>query len=350
MISFEADLFRREIMAQKRKDIIAITLGDINGVGPEVVIKALSDQRIVNHLTPVIIGSTDVINFYRKRLKIDDFNMHVIQPGQEPHPKRINVVECWSEKVEVNPGEANTAIGELAYQALEKATDLAKTGKVDAIVTGPINKATIQSDEFKFPGHTEYFANKFEGKALMFMISGSLRVAVATGHVSIKDAPALINRELIEKSLKNIKKSLIQDFGIAKPKIAVMGLNPHAGEDGLLGREELDVILPVISNFKENGDLVFGPFPADGFFGTGSYKNYDAVLAMYHDQGLVPFKSLSFGEGVNFSANLSVVRTSPDHGTAYDIAGKNLASASSMREAIYLAHDILGKRAEFEDK
>lgn len=333
-------------MAKKKKHVIAITLGDINGVGPEVVIKALADQRILNHITPVIFGSSKTISYYRKQLKIDDFSFHHLTEGQAPNPKRINLVECWDDTAEIKVGEASTEAGEKALLALEKACDFLQQGFVDAVVTAPINKSTIQSDKFNFPGHTEYFGAKFNGDPLMFMISESLRIAVVTGHVPIKEANALITTDRIEKSLESIKKSLINDFGISKPKIAVLGFNPHAGEDGLLGKEENEVIIPSIKDFKNKGNLVYGPFPADGFFGSGNYKKYDAILAMYHDQGLIPFKSLSFGTGINYTANLTVVRTSPDHGTGYDIAGKNIASETSLRNAIFLAHDILNSRKE----
>ena len=333
-------------MSKNKKHVIAITLGDINGVGPEVVIKALADQRILNHIIPVIFGSSKTISYYRKQLKVDDFSVFNLTQGQEPNPKRINLVECWDDTAEINVGEASTEAGEKAFLALEKASEFLLQGSVDAIVTAPINKATIQSDTFDFPGHTEYFGAKFNGNPLMFMISDNLRIAVVTGHIPIKEANSLITSERIEKALESIKKSLINDFGISKPKIAVLGFNPHAGEDGLLGTEEKDVIIPTIKDFKNKGNLVYGPFPADGFFGSGNYKKYDAVLAMYHDQGLIPFKSLSFGTGINYTANLSVVRTSPDHGTGYDIAGKNLASETSLRNAIFLAHDILNNRIE----
>ena len=333
-------------MAKKNKHVIAITLGDINGVGPEVVIKALADQRILNHVVPVIFGSSKTISYYRKQLKIDEFSFYQLNDGQEPNPKKINLVECWDEVAEIKVGKASAEAGEKALQALEKAAKFLEQGLVDAIVTAPINKAAIQSDKFDFPGHTEYFGAKFSGSPLMFMISDSLRIAVVTGHVPIKEANSLITKDRIEKSLESIKKSLINDFGISKPKIAVLGFNPHAGEDGLLGKEENEVIIPTVKDFKNKGNLVFGPFPADGFFGSGNYKKYDAILAMYHDQGLIPFKSLSFGNGINYTANLTVVRTSPDHGTGYDIAGKNIASETSLRNAIYLPHDILNNRQE----
>lgn len=333
-------------MSRKRKNRLAITPGDINGIGPEVVIKGLSDNRVLNHFTPIIFASSKVLSYYRKLLKVEDFSTFTLSEGQEPNPKRINLVEIDHEPPEIRLGAAHEDAGTFAFKCLEKANEYIEKGWVDAVVTGPINKATIQSDQFNFPGHTEYFGNRFNGTPLMFMIAGDLRVAVVTGHLALKDASSQISREKLEKAIKNIQKSLRQDFAIAKPKIAVLGLNPHAGEEGLLGKEEKEIIKPVIEQCKENGELVFGPFPADGFFGKSTYKKYDAILAMYHDQGLIPFKSLSFGEGVNFTANLKVVRTSPDHGTAYDIAGKGVASESSFRAALYLAHDILNSRAD----
>jgi 4-hydroxythreonine-4-phosphate dehydrogenase len=335
-------------MAKKRKDIIGITIGDPNGIGVEVILKALSDQRIFNHLTPIVFGSTKTISFYRKELKLEDVSTFTIKEDQDPHLKRINIVDCWSEDVEVKVGQADSEAGKNAYLALEKANEWYKAGKVDAIVTAPINKASIQSEEFDFPGHTEYFGNRYEGDPLMFMIAGDLRIAVFTGHMSLKEVSGHLSREKLKKRIEIIMGSLKKDFGIHKPKLAVLGLNPHAGEEGLLGQEEKDIIAPVIEDCKNNGNLVFGPYPADGFFGSSNYKKYDGVLAMYHDQGLIPFKSISFGSGVNFTANLPIVRTSPDHGTAFDIAGKDKASETSMRAAIYLAHDILKNRSEQE--
>jgi len=333
-------------MAKNRQQVIGITLGDINGVGPEVVIKALSDNRILNQLTPVIFGSAATISYYCKHLKIDDFSVHQLGDGLEPNPKKVNIVDCWQDDGEIRPGEATKESGSKALLALERACDFLEKGQIDGIVTAPINKATIQSENFNFPGQTEYFGAKFDSDPLMFMISENLRIAVASGHVQLKDVSQHITPELMVNSIEMITKSLKIDFSITKPKIAVLGLNPHSGEDGLLGKEEKEIIEPVIKRFKEEGALVFGPFSADGFFGSGAPKKYDAVLAMYHDQGLIPFKSLSFGLGINFTANLKVVRTSPDHGTGYDIAGKGIASETSLRSAIYLAVDILNNRNE----
>ncbi len=333
-------------MSKKDKPVIGISIGDINGIGPEIIIKALADQRVLRHLTPVIFGSSKTISYYRKLLKIDDFSVFHLKEGQEPNPKRVNIIECWEDVVEIHAGSPAEETGRKAIVALNKATDALASGSVDAVVTAPLNKATAQADNFRFPGHTEYLGEKFGANPLMFMVSDNLRIAVATGHVPVKEVAGLITKESLTKKISSMKKSLVRDFGLSKPKIAVLGLNPHAGEEGLLGQEEAEVILPVIKEFKHKGDLVFGPFPADGFFGSGNYKKYDGILAMYHDQGLIPFKSLSFGSGVNFTANLPVVRTSPDHGTGYDLAGKGVAAEGSLRSALYLAVDILKNRAE----
>lgn len=323
------------------RPVIGITLGDINGIGAEVIIKALSDARILNMITPVIYGSVKVLSYYRKMLENNDFNFGHIKNLDQINRKRINVINCWTEIVEINAGTEDRETGKYAFMALKDAVKDLKAGKIDALVTGPINKNTIQSDEFKFPGHTEYLAGEIgKGKSLMTMVSATMKIGVATGHIPLKDVNKAITSELIEEKLRIFQESLKKDFNILKPRIAVLGLNPHAGEAGLLGDEEEKVIMPAIAEFKKKGNLVYGPFPADGFFGDGSYARYDGILAMYHDQGLVPFKALSFETGVNFTAGLSKIRTSPDHGTAYSIAGKGTASEASMREAIYLAADI----------
>lgn len=331
----------------KQKPLIGITLGDVNGIGPEVVIKALNNNKMTKHLTPVIYGSPKVLSFYKKQLNIDQFNYTPIKDLKQVYHRKVNILECWDEMIEIKPGEDNVTGGKYAYISLEKATQDLKEGKIAALVTAPINKHNIQNESFTFPGHTEYLTEKANAKdSLMFMIADNLRVGVVTGHIPLKDVPAAMTREAIDKKLKMMLNSLKKDFGLAKPKIAVMGLNPHAGENGLLGSEEKEIIIPAIENQKEKGNLVFGPFPADGFFGSGQQSKFDAVLAMYHDQGLTPFKSLSFSNGVNFTAGLPFVRTSPDHGTAYSIAGKNKADEASMRTAIFAALDISNNRKE----
>lgn len=337
-------------MGKKYKNVIGITMGDLNGVGPEIIINALSDGRILNHLIPVIFGSSKVISYYRRMLKVNDFPLFIMRGNQKPNPKRVNLVECWEDNVEMNVGVANKIAGEKAAKALEVASEYLEKGFINGIVTGPINKSTIQSENFDFPGHTEYFGSRFNGTPMMFMVTGDLRVAVLTGHIPLKDVAAAITHENITSRIHKIKESLINDFDIPKPKIAVLGLNPHAGENGLLGKEDEEVLTPVIKEQKKSGHLVYGPFPADGFFGSGTYKKYDAILAMYHDQGLIPFKTLSFGNGVNFTAGLSIVRTSPDHGTAYNIVGKGLASADSLRSALYMANDIISNRNNENDE
>lgn len=329
------------------KPRIGITLGDINGIGPEVVIKALNDPRLINIFTPVVYGSTKVLSFYRKALKIDDFNYSQVKEDRGFHPRRINVINCWKDMMNIEVGAETSEGGTSAFLALEKATDDLKTGAIDALVTAPINKNNIQREDFQFPGHTEYLAHKFNiQESLMMMVSGQLRVGVATGHIPLQQVSQALTKDLLQRKIKLMIKSLKNDFGIGKPKIAVLGLNPHAGEEGLLGREENEMIIPLMNELKEKGNLIFGPFPSDGFFGLATYKKFDGVMAMYHDQGLAPFKALAFESGVNFTAGLPVIRTSPDHGTAYNIAGKDQANESSMREAIYLALDVLKSRKE----
>lgn len=327
--------------------IVGISLGDFNGIGTEVTIKALADKRMLNMMTPIIFGSSKVVSFYRKALNQDDsFNFMTIKSLDEIAFGKVNVINCWNQ-VLVEPGKVTPEAGEAAWLALKNATQALKEDQIDAIVTAPINKHNIQSEEFKFAGHTEYFAQTFEVKEmLMMMVHEQLRVGVATGHIPLSEVSNQLTRDLIRRKLKVMEESLKLDFGILKPKIAVLGLNPHAGEDGLLGSEEQEIIKPVIQELKEEGKLIFGPFPADGFFGINMQRKFDGVLAMYHDQGLVAFKTLAFEQGVNFTAGLPVVRTSPDHGTAYDIAGKGEASEVSMREALYLACDVIKARSE----
>ncbi len=335
-------------MTQIQKPRIGITLGDYNGVGPEVVIKALADNRLLNLVTPVIYGSGKVISFYKKLLNIEEFNFSQVRNKGQFAPKSINVVNSWGDDAgEIMPGKASKESGKAAFIALKQASEELKEGVIDALVTAPIDKHTIHSDEFPFKGHTEFLTQFFEApESLMFMISEKLRVGLVTEHIPVKDIAAAITKEKIEAKLKVMDASLRKDFGIMKPKIAVLGLNPHAGDNGLLGLEEEQIIRPLINDQKNKGRLVFGPFPADGFFAAGTYLKYDGILAMYHDQGLVPFKSVAFEDGVNFTAGLPVVRTSPDHGTAYAIAGKNQAHEGSMREAIYKAAEIFKHRNE----
>ncbi|MGX7687275.1 4-hydroxythreonine-4-phosphate dehydrogenase PdxA [Flectobacillus roseus] len=333
---------------EHQKPVIGITLGDYNGVGPEVILKALASNRILKICTPVIYGSQRVLSYYRKVLDLKDWTLHSIPAIQQINYKVTNVITCWDDKqTDVEPGKVTPEAGAAALACLQKATQDLKDGHIQAIVTAPINKYNIQSEEFKFPGHTEFFTSAFEAKdSLMFLVSEQIRVGVVTGHIPLGRVRSQVTPERISQKLTMMLESLTNDFGIQKPKVAVLGLNPHAGEDGLLGSEEKDVITPVLEQFKQNGNLVFGPFPADGFFGNMQHRHFDAILAMYHDQGLIPFKYIAFENGVNFTAGLPVVRTSPDHGTAYGIAGKNTASESSMLQAIYTAIDVVKNRKE----
>jgi 4-hydroxythreonine-4-phosphate dehydrogenase len=330
------------------KPVIGITLGDYNGIGPEVILKALEGNQLAKLCTPIVYGSLRVLNQYRNLFEMKDWTLHGIQRPEQANPKLANVITCWHDhQTEIAPGQITAEAGQGSLSSLKRAVEDLRAGKIQAIVTGPINKDNIQSDEFKFPGHTEYFAQSFEvDEALMFMVAGDLRVGVLTGHIPLEQVKSQITAEKLNLKIEQILKSLKNDFGIKKPRLAVLGLNPHAGENGLLGKEEIEIIQPVIKTFKEKGNLVIGPFPADGFFPAGTYKKYDAVLAMYHDQGLIPFKTLAFNEGVNFTAGLPVVRTSPDHGTAYNIAGKGQASEGSLLQAIYLACDVSRYRSE----
>ena len=325
---------------------IGITIGDVNGIGPEVIIKSVMDQRIFDHINLVVYGHGKVLSHYKNLLEFEKFSFNQCNRADQIRFNKLNVINCV-EDIEVKVGEITKEAGELAFEAIRKATEDLKAGHIHAVVTAPINKNNIQSEEFKFPGHTEYFTEAFgEKESLMFLCGEQIRIGVATGHISIANIKEQLTAEVIKRKITLMLKSVKKDFGVGKPKIAVLGLNPHAGEDGLLGMEEIEIIKPVIQEFKSKGELVFGPFPADGFFGNASQTKYDGILAMYHDQGLIPFKTLAFEEGVNFTAGLPIVRTSPDHGTAYNIAGKNLASESSMRSAIYMAKDILKSRTE----
>lgn len=334
-------------MSQPNKPRIGITLGDLNGVGPEVVMKALQDNRLLNLITPVIYGSTRVLSFYKKQLNLEEFNYGHAKTRGQYIAKTINVINCWEEVVEITPGKPSKETGKAALLAFRQATLDLKEGMIDALVTAPIDKHTIAGEEFPYRGHTEYLADYFQVKDyVMMMVSEKLRVGLVTEHIPLKDVVTTITAEVLNKKLSVLEQSLQNDFGIAKPKIAVLGLNPHAGDGGIIGTEDDQLVKPVIQEWKNKGKLVAGPFPADGFFASGNYTKYDAILALYHDQGLIPFKLLAFETGVNFTAGLPVVRTSPDHGTGYAIAGKNLAQEGSLRQAIYSAIDIVQARGE----
>jgi len=335
-------------MSDKLK--IGISIGDVNGIGLEVIIKTLSNPAILNYCTPIVYGHTKVSSFHRKANNLGDFSFNVINHANQAQARKANMINCWEEDVKIELGTVTETGGKYALLSLEKATaDLIK-GDIDALVTAPINKHNIQSETFAFPGHTEYLQQKSESNdVLMFLISENLRVGVVTGHIPVAAVPAAITKDKILNKIKLINESLKKDFWIEKPKIAVLGLNPHASDNGLLGTEEAEIISPAIQEAYDKGIMCFGPYPADGFFGNGSYKQFDAVLAMYHDQGLIPFKTLAFHNGVNYTAGLKFVRTSPDHGTGYDIAGKDLADSTSFTEALFAAIHIVKNRREQEE-
>lgn len=324
---------------------VGISIGDVNGIGMEVIIKTFMDNRMLNLCTPIVYGSSKIAGYHRKAMGVNDFSFNIIKDATEANVKKANLVNCWEEQIDINLGEATEVAGEYAIKSLEFAVKDLASGKIDVLVTAPFNKKTVQSKDFDFPGHTEYLqAYSNEESSLMFLVAGSLRIGVATGHVPLKEVSEHLTKELITEKIQLMHASLIRDFGIIKPKIAVLGLNPHAGDNGLLGTEEQEVIAPVVKKMREEGMIVYGPFASDGFFGSPALGQYDGILAMYHDQGLTPFKALSFEDGVNFTAGLPIVRTSPDHGTGYDIAGKNEASEQSFRKAVYLAIDIYRNR------
>ena len=334
-----------------KKLVVGITQGDGNGIGYEVIIKALADERILDICTPVIYGSSKIFGFYKKQIhNIEQINTNVINSAKDVHPKRVNIVNCLPDNVFVEPGQPTPESAKSAMTSLHKAIEDIKQGNIDVLVTGPINKRAMVGEGFAYTGHTEYLEQEFGvDEAAMLMVSDRLRVGVLTGHIPLNEVPKKITTESILKKLRIMKSSLERDFGIDAPKIAVLGLNPHCGDGGLLGEEEQNIILPAVLAANEEGIMAFGPYSSDGFFGMDNYTRYDAVLAMYHDQGLTPFKAIAFEDGVNFTAGLPIVRTSPDHGTAYDMAGRDLADPRSMMAAIYTAIDIYNRRAEYDD-
>jgi len=326
---------------------VGISIGDVNGIGLEIIIKTLADAAIFNYCTPIVYGNTKVASYHRRSVQVPDLNFNVITEAGHALHRKANIINCWEEDVKIDLGENNEVGGKYAFLSLERATNDLLSGQIDALITAPINKENIQSEDFKFPGHTEYLQER-DGAAesLMFLVSDTLRVGVVTGHIPVAQIARSITVSKILSKLKLMDASLKKDFWIRKPKIAVLGLNPHAGDNGLIGNEEQEVIIPAIAEARAAGILAMGPYPADGFFANATYHKFDAVLAMYHDQGLVPFKQISFESGVNYTAGLSFVRTSPDHGTAYDIAGQNKASEVSFREALFTAIHIVKHRRE----
>jgi len=338
-------------MHTEHKPVIGISCGDINGIGLELIIKTVSDNRLLDVCTPVIFASNKVLNFYRKSIPDLNFNFMTIKETSRINHKQINLFNCWEEDVNITPGQLTDIGGKYAVQSLVVAAQALKEGKIDGLVTAPIHKKNTQSQEFNFTGHTPYLKNLYGvNDVAMFMVAENMRVALLTEHVPVKDIAPLITREAILSKLQILNNSLKKDFGIDKPKIAVLGLNPHAGDEGLIGKEEEDIIKPSVKEAKQRDIFCFGPYSADAFFARGHHEKFDAVLAMYHDQGLIPFKSLAFGEGVNYTAGMEGIRTSPDHGVAFDIAGKNKADEASFREAIFKAVDIFNSRKEFAEQ
>lgn len=337
-------------MTKKAENVIVgISIGDLNGIGSEIILKTFEDTRMLEFCTPVIFANVKLLSFIKKTLNLNTVNLHGIDNIDQLVTGKINVLNLWRENVTVEFGKIDDEAGRFAIRSFIEATAALKQGKIDILVTAPINKYNIQSDEFKFPGHTDYLDRELEGDALMLMVQDDLRVGLLTDHIPVSEVSQHLNEALIRKKLLTVNKSLKQDFRINKPRIAVLGINPHSGDNGVIGREDDEVLKPALKKLFEEGVLVFGPFSADSFFGSGQYEKYDAVIAAYHDQGLIPFKTLSFGKGVNYTAGLEAVRTSPDHGTAFEIAGKGVADNNSFKEAVYLALDIYHSRAEYRE-
>lgn len=331
----------------EQKPIVGITCGDINGIGIELIIKTLSDNRILEFCTPVVFATNKTINFYRKTLPDINFTFSAVRDSTRINHKQINVFNCWEEEINITPGQITPEGGKYAVESLLIAVEALKAGKIDGLVTAPLGKKNVQSEKFNFTGHTPFLKSFFGANdVLMLLVAENMRIGLVTEHVAVKDVAQSISKEAITSKLLLMNSSLKKDFGISKPKIAVLALNPHAGDDGLIGNEEENIIKPAIKEAKYKDVFCFGPYSPDAFFAQGSYEKFDGVLAMYHDQGLIPFKSLSIGNGVNYTAGLGVVRTSPDHGTAFDIAGKGLADESSFREAIFSCIDIINMRNE----
>jgi 4-hydroxythreonine-4-phosphate dehydrogenase len=335
---------------EKKTILAGISHGDINGIGYEVILKTLSDPLINEICTPIVYGSPKVAAYHRKALNISNFSFNNIRNPEEAHLKKANMINCLDDNVRVELGKSTQHGGEAALISIERAVEDLKAGRIDVLITAPIDKHNIQSDSFQFKGHTDYLKSVAEAEeALMFMVGDSLRIGIATDHIPLKKVSELINVDTIMKKIRLMNRSLVFDFGIRKPRIAVLGLNPHAGDNSLLGSEEAEIIIPAVEQAQKEGILAFGPFPSDGFFGAGSFTKYDGILAMYHDQGLIPFKALSFDSGVNFTAGLPFIRTSPVHGTAFSIAGRGEASENSFRHSIYLACDIFRNRQMYSE-
>lgn len=325
---------------------VGISCGDLNGVGMEVVIKAFSDPAMLEICTPVLFASSKALSYHRKAINEHEFKFHTVNSAVDAVDGKFNVVESWKELVNIELGKEDSVVGDYAFTSLERTSEALKVGHVDVMVTAPVNKNNIAKEERPFTGHTEFLGEFFGGEPLMILAGDKLRVGLVTGHIPLAKVSKAISSEKIVTKLRQLHDALVSDFGIRKPKIAVLGLNPHAGDGGLLGTEDGEIIEPAIKTAFDKGIIAMGPYSSDGFFGSGAWAKYDAVLAMYHDQGLIPFKTIHFGEGVNFTANLPVIRTSPDHGTAYDLAGKGCADERSFRQAVYMAIDAFRNRSQ----
>jgi len=330
---------------------VAITHGDINGIGYEVILKSFSDARMFEHCTPILYGSTKVASYHKKLIPQlnQDMSFTSIHDASQAVDKKFNVINLVPDEIKIEIGKSSELAGQLSRMALDKACEDLKNGLVDVLVTAPINKKNIQSEDFDFPGHTEYLSSKFGGDSLMLMVCDRIRIGIVTNHLALKDVPGAITKELLMRKIELLHNSLKRDFGIPMPKIAVLAIDPHSGDNGVIGTQDQDVVKPSIDEMYGKGVLCYGPYPSDGFFGSNEFNKFDGVLALYHDQGLIPFKLMSFTEGVNYTAGLDIIRTSPAHGTAYDIAGKGKASEQSFRHAVNLACDILRHRKEYDE-
>jgi 4-hydroxythreonine-4-phosphate dehydrogenase len=334
-------------MDKSNKIIVGISIGDLNGIGIEIILKTFEDKRMLDFCTPVLFGANKAISYHKKVLKINS-SIHGIQSMDAVVHGKINLMNVWKEEVKFELGKSTPEGGNYAFQSLQAAVKSLQEGTVDLLLTAPINKENIQSEDFTFAGHTEYLESELEGKSLMILMSDTMKIGLITGHIPVSEVAKAITPELIREKVAIMYHSLQQDFNISKPKIAVLGLNPHCGDKGVIGKEDDEIIRPTLKEIQESGQLVYGPYAADGFFGSKTYEQFDGVLAMYHDQGLAPFKALSFGNGVNFTAGLNKVRTSPDHGTGFDIAGKNKANPESFKEALFSSLQIYKNRIEYQ--
>ena len=334
-------------MKKAEKVRVGISIGDLNGIGSEIILKTFEDPRMLEFCTPVVFANTKILSFFKKHYKMSGISFQGVDDASKAIEGKFNVVNIWKENPRINFGKEDKDLAKYTLKSLAAATEALLEKKIDTLVTAPINKNVIQSDEFKFPGHTDYLAQQMKGDSLMLMLCKNLRIGLLTDHVAVKDVAEKITPELIQKKVSIIHDTLKKDFRIQKPKIAILGINPHSGDNGVIGKEDEEILKPTIQKINDKGTLVYGPYSADSFFGTKNYKNFDAIIAAYHDQGLIPFKTLSFGRGVNFTAGLSGIRTSPDHGTAYEIAGKGEADFTSFKEAVFTSIEIYKCRKEY---